>query len=162
MCELGFDLVRKVSPDAEDKMALSSSTTLTDREKFERLGLIAAFDPSKPDIFSGMLSDTSIDIQTGTLLGRYIAEERDSGRLFRQCYDQLCSEEEAASTDHTSKTNGHGAKRGKKSERLGPRSSRRWLGSKRSSTGCSRPPADSTHGAGRPRGVVIRQFKGTR
>ena len=38
-------------------------------------------------------ADSSIDIQTGALLGRYIAEERDSGRLFQACYAQLCAEE---------------------------------------------------------------------
>ncbi len=44
-----------------------------------------------------MFEDTSIDIQTGELLGRYIAEERDSGRLLRACYEQL----RAAATDET-------------------------------------------------------------
>jgi hypothetical protein len=36
-----------------------------------------------------MFNDTNIDIQTGQLLGRYIAEERDSGRQLRQCYNLL-------------------------------------------------------------------------
>jgi hypothetical protein len=37
------------------------------------------------DIFK----DRSIDIRTGELLGRYIAEEHDTGRLLRCCYEQL-------------------------------------------------------------------------
>lgn len=93
ICELGFDLQRKEAPDVADKMSVAGSTSLSDREKFDRLGLIATFDPAKPDIFSGMFADKSIDIQTGALLGRYIAEERDSGRMFRACYDQLSSEQ---------------------------------------------------------------------
>ena len=36
-----------------------------------------------------MFADHSIDIRTGELLGRYIAEERDSARLLRRCYEQL-------------------------------------------------------------------------
>ena len=36
-----------------------------------------------------MFNDTTIDITTGQLLGRYIAEERDSGRKLRECYGLL-------------------------------------------------------------------------
>ena len=36
--------------------------------------------PGDPDIFSGFFTDSTIDIQTGALLGRYICEERDTGR----------------------------------------------------------------------------------
>jgi hypothetical protein len=36
-----------------------------------------------------MFEDTTIDIQTGALLGRYIAEERDSGRRLRACHQAL-------------------------------------------------------------------------
>lgn len=92
ICELGFEL----RPGAGDptKGEIAASTELTDREKFEKLGL--GGEPGDgPDVFTGMFGDTTIDIQTGALLGRYIAEERDSGRMLRSCYDQLCAEEEA-------------------------------------------------------------------
>ncbi|MBV9253806.1 MAG: hypothetical protein JO054_06220 [Actinobacteria bacterium] len=36
-----------------------------------------------------MFTDHSIDIRTGELLGRYIAEERDSGRILKSCYEAL-------------------------------------------------------------------------
>ena len=36
------------------------------------------------------------DIQTGALLGRYIAEERDSGRRLRACYLTVKAEHDAA------------------------------------------------------------------
>ena len=55
-------------------------------------------EPPKPsdegDRLVDLFRDTSIDIQTGELLGRYIAEERDTGRLFRSCYGVLCERAE--------------------------------------------------------------------
>lgn len=92
ICELGYGL--KPRDDEKDRsaaMEIASSTTLTDREKFEKLDL--AGEPGERDIFSGFFDDQSIDIQTGALLGRYIAEERDTGRLLRDCYRQLCEAE---------------------------------------------------------------------
>jgi hypothetical protein len=43
----------------------------------------------KPDIFDDFFTDHTIDVATGELLGRYIAEERDSARLLRRCHEQL-------------------------------------------------------------------------
>ncbi len=98
--ELGFELRPGGEPNA-DRVAIATSTELSDREKFERLGL--GDDPGEgPDIFAGMFNDTTIDIQTGGLLGRYIAEERDSGRMLRSCYQQLVADDAngpAADTD---------------------------------------------------------------
>ncbi len=37
----------------------------------------------------------TMDVQTGALMGRYISEERDTGRQLRACYAQL--QESAAS-----------------------------------------------------------------
>lgn len=98
ICELGFELrPGEIDPEPAD---IAASTTLTDREKFEKLRL--GQDPGDgPDVFTGMFADTSIDIQTGALLGRYIAEERDSGRMFRDCYQQLCADETGAGTSST-------------------------------------------------------------
>ncbi len=39
-----------------------------------------------------MFKDHSIDIRTGELLGRYIAEEHDTARLTMRCYDALCTQ----------------------------------------------------------------------
>ncbi len=90
ICELGFQL--KAGPGDPKRADLAGSTDLSDREKFEKFGL--GDDPGEgPDIFAGMFNDTSIDIQTGALLGRYIAEERDTGRMLRACYQQLQAEE---------------------------------------------------------------------
>ena len=54
-------------------------------------GIKGEFYPCKPDIFDGLFKDHSIDIRTGELLGRYIAEERDTARLLRSCYEQLAA-----------------------------------------------------------------------
>ncbi len=100
MCELGYDVRPKGDPLASGRMAIAASTELSDKEKFERLGLGRSEDG--PDVFARMFDDTTIDIQTGALLGRYIAEERDSGRMFRDCYAALCADAGPAAS------NGHG------------------------------------------------------
>lgn len=90
MCELGYDVRPKGDGKESERMAIAASTELSDKEKFEKLGLGRSEDG--PDIFARMFDDTTIDIQTGGLLGRYIAEERDSGRMFRDCYGALCAD----------------------------------------------------------------------
>jgi hypothetical protein len=88
--ELGYSVLPRERVDVERRMGVATSGELSDREKFEHLGL-GRPDDGRPDIFSRMFDDTTIDIQTGALLGRYIAEERDSTRLLRSCYEQLCA-----------------------------------------------------------------------
>jgi rubrerythrin len=59
-----------------------------DLEKLEKLGL----DRLETDVLTGfdtIFRDHSIDIRTGELLGRYIAEEHDSARLLRNCCQTL-------------------------------------------------------------------------
>lgn len=102
LCELGFEVRPKDDPKSAERMEIASSTTLSDRQKFERLGV--GQQESGPDVFDSMFQDKTIDIQTGQLLGRYIAEERDSGRLLRSCY-QACV---AAEAGGDAATNGHG------------------------------------------------------
>ncbi len=108
MCELGFDVMPKSDPRLQEKMAVATSCELTDLEKFERLELGLPPVEGKPDIFASMLADPTIDIQTGGLLGRYIAEERDSGRLFQSCRGALESE---CSAGAMTSTNGSGVDR---------------------------------------------------
>lgn len=89
--ELGFSLMKKENPNAERDMAIAASTELSDLEKFERFKL-GRPEPEGPDVFARFFEDKTIDIQTGALLGRYVCEERDSGRLLRSCYEQLKAE----------------------------------------------------------------------
>ena len=87
--ELGFAVRDKDDPSAGSDLAVAGSTELSDIEKMEHFGLhaldgvLSGFD----DIFQ----DHSIDIRTGELLGRYIAEEFDTARLLARCYEELCA-----------------------------------------------------------------------
>ena len=92
--ELGFTLKRKDDPGQAKRMEIAASRTMTDLEKMEAFGLGRGGENNadKPDVFAKFFFDHTIDIQTGELLGRYICEERDSGRLLRACYEQLCAE----------------------------------------------------------------------
>lgn len=85
ICELGFPLQDRPDPTFEEKMQIVVSDT-SDLEKFEALGLGSRDDGEESNPFKGIFDDTTIDIQTGALLGRYVAEEHDSGRLLRACY----------------------------------------------------------------------------
>jgi hypothetical protein len=87
ICELGYGVMWKERPDGDSRLATAADCNLTDLQKFERFGL--GREEREDDIFSSMFKDKNIDIQTGQLLGRYIAEERDSGRMLRACYEQL-------------------------------------------------------------------------
>jgi hypothetical protein len=93
--ELGYSVLDRPDPSQKKKMAVAKSSR-TDLEKMEALALDALDTGAEPDIFDRFFTDHSIDIQTGALLGRYICEERDSGRLLRSCYEQLKATERVA------------------------------------------------------------------
>jgi rubrerythrin len=85
--ELGFEVQPRPDPKAAQRLRLARSKTVSDLEKLEKLGFDR--DPSGPDIFDRMFNDHSIDIATGALLGRYIAEERDTARLLNGLVKKL-------------------------------------------------------------------------
>lgn len=87
--ELGYTVRTKDDDEGFQKRLAIASSDRTDLEKMEKLGLGRLDTGDKPDIFDGVFKDHTIDIRTGELLGRYIAEERDSGRLLKCCYEQL-------------------------------------------------------------------------
>lgn len=93
--ELGFGVLDRDDPDLPARVEIAASTTLTDREKFEKLGFDREPRPG-PDIFAKFFDDTTMDIETGTLMGRYVSEERDTGRRLRACYSALVACDEAA------------------------------------------------------------------
>ena len=90
--ELGYTVRPKDDPEQAKRLAIAGSKKRTDLEKMEKFGLGRLDTGDKPDIFDDFFKDHSIDICTGELLGRYIAEERDSARLLRACYEQLLAE----------------------------------------------------------------------
>src|SRR3954471_15591392 len=86
--ELGYEVRCKDDSGLTKAMEIVKSDC-TDLEKMKALKLNKLDTGDKPDIFDAFFKDHSIDIRTGELLGRYIAEERDTGRLLKSCYDQL-------------------------------------------------------------------------
>ena len=86
--ELGFEVRPDDDPGFETRMEIAGSDR-SDLEKIEALQVLRFRSDDEPDVFDTMFRDHSIDIQTGTLLGRYIAEERDTLRLLQGCCAQL-------------------------------------------------------------------------
>ena len=87
--ELGFELEPGDVLDFSKQYEIVTSDC-SDYEKAEALGLFERkANTDERDIFAGLFDDKTIDVQTGALLGRYIAEERDSLRRFVACYQAL-------------------------------------------------------------------------
>lgn len=83
LCELGYGLKETPSPEFDAALAVARSNA-SDAEKFRRvLGYGAPDEAERSDPLGRIFEDRSIDPQTGTLLGRFIAEERDSERQLR-------------------------------------------------------------------------------
>ena len=86
--ELGYEVRYKDDKDAAKELQLVTSNK-SDLDKMRALKLHRLDSGDQPDIFDHFFADHSIDIRTGELLGRYIAEERDTARILRGCYEQL-------------------------------------------------------------------------
>lgn len=87
LCELGFGIKEAPRGDFDAKLVFAKSDA-ADRDKFESV-LGYAKSERTDDPLAAVFSDQTIDVQTGELLGRYIAEERDSERRLRACYASL-------------------------------------------------------------------------
>jgi rubrerythrin len=100
----GFELLAKPDEGLQKKLDIVRSSC-SDLEKMEALGLAQEKSADEPDVFDSFFEDHSIDIRTGELLGRYIAEERDSGRMLRECYGCLrqAADAQAAATKQDTK-----------------------------------------------------------
>jgi rubrerythrin len=85
LCELGYGVQDRPDSSFAKSMEIANADC-SDLEKFEAFGYGKR---EERDLFAGVFDDQTIDIRTGELLGRDTAEERDSARLLRSCYDQL-------------------------------------------------------------------------
>jgi hypothetical protein len=113
--ELGFAVIPKEDPKNAERMAIAGSTALSDKEKFEALGLGKRPQNGSRDVFDSFFENKDLDPVTGGLLGRYVAEERDSGRKFAECYGLLCAaEEKAAAKAKSNGAKGKGKAKSKK------------------------------------------------
>jgi hypothetical protein len=101
--ELGYEVRCNDDSNHQKAMALVKSDR-SDLKKMEKLKLNTLDSGDKPDIFDGFFKDHSIDIRTGELLGRYIAEERDTARLLRSCYEQLAAAERDGTAPRSSES----------------------------------------------------------
>jgi rubrerythrin len=91
--ELGFEVRHKEDPKHAERMAIVRSNR-SDLDKLEAVGVLdLCTAEGEPDLFDNFFRDHSIDIETGGLLGRYIAEERDTLRLLTACKATLKARE---------------------------------------------------------------------
>jgi hypothetical protein len=95
LCELGFSVREKPSSLFDENLQLAASGA-SDVEKFQR---ILGYQPegTQPseetrDPLADVFSDRTIDPQTGALLGRFVAEERDSERRLRGALAKICND----------------------------------------------------------------------
>jgi rubrerythrin len=96
--ELGFEVRPIEDPKHEERMAIARSDK-SDLEKLEAVGILNFKSDDEPDIFDNFFRDHTIDVQTGELLGRYIAEERDTLRLITGCKSVLESRRNGGSSE---------------------------------------------------------------
>ncbi len=88
MCELGFGLLERPDPDFKKRLDVVCSSR-SDLEKFEALGYAKRGASDATRDLAKVFDDETIDAQTGALLGRFIAEERDSARRLNACHAAL-------------------------------------------------------------------------
>ncbi len=91
---LGFlpvDGPHDFGPQCDEWLRLFKSDS-SDLEKFRGFGFS---DPDKlpQDNFHDFFQDTTLDSETGALLGRYVAEERESANMFLRVYADLLKSE---------------------------------------------------------------------
>ena len=89
--ELGYPLEPVKDKGANEIVKLAASRS-ADTKKFHALGIgvkRSTNSDNQGDRLLSLLSDTTIDSKTGELLGRFICEERDSGRLLTEAYKSL-------------------------------------------------------------------------
>ena len=96
MCELGYPVCEETAfqffKDFDEVVEFIKSDA-SDAAKVTRLKGDRGSDEAAQDPFTGFFNDTTIDPETGALLGRYIAEERDSGRRLQVEYDRICADD---------------------------------------------------------------------
>jgi rubrerythrin len=88
--ELGYEVRQRPPADIDQQHLDAVRSDISDLEKMKAIGVIDPDVPDEgPDIFESYFNDHSIDARTGELLGRFIAEERESEQMLRSCYKDL-------------------------------------------------------------------------
>ena len=115
--ELGYSVIPRHDPKQAERMVIAASTALSDKEKFEALNLGQSPQDGARDVFDTFFENKDLDPVTGALLGRYVAEERDSGRKLAECYRLLCSDAQRTTTTPSSRANARTRARTKATKR---------------------------------------------
>jgi len=94
MCELGYGVSEadafNVFQDFDGLMECVCSNA-SDADKVAYVAGAFGGGEGDGDPFGSFFQDTTIDPETGALLGRYIAEERDSGRRLQTEYERVAA-----------------------------------------------------------------------
>ena len=91
--ELGYE-VRDPEGDPSAALRKIAESKRTDLSKLGAMKFNRS--PGGPDVFDSMFGDKTIDPVTGGLLGRYIAEERDTGFKLKAEFDRLDARDKKA------------------------------------------------------------------
>ena len=92
LTELGFSL-RPTTNKALNKQVKLLKSKASDEDKFASFGIgtTASTPRETDDALLQILADKSIDPQTGELMGRFISEERDTGRQLAKAFRAMKS-----------------------------------------------------------------------
>jgi rubrerythrin len=90
LTELGYEL-RPTKDKALNKRVKLMASGASDDEKFASFGIgtTRRTEGQSSDPLLQILADTSIDPKTGELMGRFISEERDTGRQLTKAFRAL-------------------------------------------------------------------------
>lgn len=91
--ELGFDVRARDDTEEERRRMDLVGAGFDDRATLEGLGYGTPRPDDQPDVFDRYFADHTIDPVTGALLGRFIAEERDSARILHAAYETVVARE---------------------------------------------------------------------
>jgi len=88
LTELGFNLRPPATNKALNKQVKLLKSKASDKDKFASFGYGSKHDAKSEtgDTLLQILADKSIDPQTGELMGRFISEERDTGRQLTKAF----------------------------------------------------------------------------
>jgi rubrerythrin len=99
--ELGYEFVDGPCKLCDEWHALFASDA-TDIEKFRGFGFDSP-DTLPKDDFADFFNDLTLDPETGALLGRYVAEERDSATMFLHVYRRIVADTKTAKSNRKAK-----------------------------------------------------------
>lgn len=99
LCELGHAVCEETAYQVFDDFDGLCAFLASDAGDADKVARLRGGDGDGSDPFRGFFNDTTIDPDTGALLGRYICEERDSGRRLEAQYQRICAADFGSTDD---------------------------------------------------------------